>query len=179
MTEKSTTAVDVKRDIRPFAPAHELFGTLRQEIDRLFDDFTWPRFGWPVRHSATAIVAAEPARDWKPFFTVPPAADFVERDGGYQFTVDMPGLGVKDIQIRLTDGVLTVRGEKSQEINEEQGDYSLRERSYGSMQRSIALPSGIDADKVTATYENGVLKVALPKTSEARAKERTIEVKAA
>lgn len=175
MTDKTTTAIDVKRDAPAPASTHDLFGTLKQEIDRLFDDFAWPRFGWPARQRA----AVAPAREWTSFFTVPPAADFIERDGTYEFSVDLPGLAVKDIQIRLTDGILTVRGEKSQERDEEQGDYRLRERSYGSMQRSIALPAGIDVDKVTATYENGVLKVALPKTSEARAKERTIEVKAA
>lgn len=176
MTDKSTPALDVKPDARPLAPAHALFGTLRQEIDRLFDDFTWPGFGRPARHRAATPA---PAREWTPFFAVPPAADFIERDGAYELSVDLPGFDVKDIEVRLTDGILTVRGGKSEERKEEKGDYHLRERSYGSLQRSVALPPGIEVDKVAATYANGVLKVTLPKTSEARAKERTIEVTAA
>ena len=68
---------------------------------------------------------------------------------------------------------------KTSERSEKKEDYHLRERSYGSFQRTFSLPAGIDADKVEASFDNGVLKVRMPKTAEAREKERKIDIKAA
>ncbi len=105
--------------------------------------------------------------------------DLVERDGEYEIQAELPGLDIENVEVKLTDGMLTIKGEKSEEHSEEAKDYHMRERSYGSFQRSFRLPAGIDGDKVAARFDKGVLKVTLPKNAEAKKKERKVEVKAA
>lgn len=153
------------------ASGRDLFGALRGEIDRLFDDFSWPMLGGRRRPLSLA--------GWMPASTAVPAMDLVERNGGYELTVELPGMSAADVELRLADGMLTLRGEKSEEAEIEKGDYHLSERRFGSFQRAVALPPGIDADKVEAKFENGVLRVLLPKTPAAKASERRIDVKAA
>lgn len=176
MTTTKQTDVAIKRDVPPPAPTRDLFGSLRQEIDRLFDDFSWPVIGIPRRPRVWSL---EPMRDWMPSLSALPAMDLVEADGSYELSVELPGMTRDEIELRLSEGALTVRGEKTEEKKEDKVDYHLQERRYGSVQRSIALPAGIDADKVQARFEDGVLKVSLPKSQDARAKERKIEIKAA
>jgi HSP20 family molecular chaperone IbpA len=79
-----------------------------------------------------------------------PAVDFVETD---EVTAELPGVDEKNIKVRFADGVLTVRGEKQEEKEEKKKDYSLNERSYGSFHRALQLPSGIDEDKIEATFK--------------------------
>ena len=88
----------------------------------------------------------------------------------------MPGLDPKDIDISLSDGLLTIKGEKKQEREEKEENYHLAERSYGSFARSIRLPGEIQSDKIGASYKNGVLKVTLPKSEEAKKKEIKIKL---
>lgn len=176
MAEKSDTAVEIKSEDPPAAPQRDMFATLRQEIDRLFDDFTWPGI---TRRGRDRPSMLGQMREWMPAFAGFPAIDLVEHDGEYELSAELPGLDAESIDVRVTDGSLTLRGEKSQERNEERSDYHVRERSFGTVQRSVALPSGIDTENIRAAFANGVLKVTLPKTQEARAKERKIEVRAA
>jgi HSP20 family protein len=82
----------------------------------------------------------------------------------------------KDIEISLSEGVLTIRGEKKQEKEEKEEGYHLIERSYGSFTRSIRLPKDVQNDKINASFKNGVLKVVLPKSEEAKKKEIKIKV---
>ena len=83
----------------------------------------------------------------------------------------------KDVSIALQDGILTIRGEKKHERNEEKENYRMMERRYGSFQRSVRLPDTVDEDQVEATFNNGVLKVSLPKRLEAVGKQGTIPIK--
>jgi len=85
----------------------------------------------------------------------------------------------EDIDLKLSDGTITIRGEKSEERKKEKEDYLVSERRYGQFHRTLSLPSGIDADAdaVKAEFANGVLHVTLPKTAEAKQKERKIKVK--
>jgi len=81
--------------------------------------------------------------------------------------------------VKLANGVLTIKGEKQEEKEEKKKDYYLRERSYGSFERSFQLPEGVDTDKIEAGFKKGVLTLTLPKSAEAQKTEKKIAVKAA
>lgn len=149
------------------------FDTLRREIDRVFDSF-----GWPLGNRRSLI---DVDFDWPKDmgFAVTPAVDIAERDGDYEITAELPGLDQKDIDIKLANGVLTIKGEKQADREERKKDYYVSERRYGQFVRSFQLPDGVDLDKVEARFAKGVLTVTLPKTAEARSSEKKIEVKAA
>lgn len=104
-------------------------------------------------------------------------SDVVETEMSVEVTVELPGMEEKDIDLSLSDGALTVKGEKKIESQEDKTGYHLSERRYGSFQRMIPLPSGIDRDAAQASFKNGVLTVILPKTPEAQTRARKIEVK--
>ena len=84
----------------------------------------------------------------------------------------------KDIEVKLANGILTIRGEKRDEKEEKNKDYHLRERSFGSFERSFQVPENIDTDKISAGFKKGVLTIMLPKSAEAQSAEKKIEVKA-
>jgi HSP20 family protein len=110
-----------------------------------------------------------------------PPTEISETDQELLLTSELPGMDRKDIDINVEDGVLTVRGEKKEELKKEEGEanekkYYLVERNYGSFERSFALPTLVDANKISAEFDKGVLKVHLPKTAEAKVKGRKIEV---
>jgi Hsp20/alpha crystallin family len=81
------------------------------------------------------------------------------------------------IDVKLANGVLTIRGEKRDEKEEKKNDYYVRERSFGSFERSFQVPENVDTDKVSASFKKGVLTVMLPKSAEAQKAEKKIEVK--
>lgn len=158
-----------------FAKSQHLapFENLRREIDRLFDDFR--PFDW---HLPSRVLGFEVPRISRAEWQVAPAMDVVEKDDAYEITAELPGLDDKDVDIKLSNHTLIVRGEKSEEKEDKHKDYYMSERRYGSFQRSFSLPDGVDADKITASFSKGVLTVKLPKTSAAKA-EKKIAVKAA
>jgi HSP20 family protein len=85
-------------------------------------------------------------------------------------------LDPKDIDISLSEGVLTIKGEKKQEKEEKDSNFHLVERSYGSFTRLVRLPKEVKSDKISASYKDGVLKITLPKSEEAKKKEIKIRV---
>ncbi len=178
MGQKKTN-IEVKREKPAATPAAGMrsnpVAALRNEIDRLFEDFAGPDLWRPLQRQMGWV---DPLRTWSAL-AVSPSMDLVERDGEYEVQAELPGLSNEDIEVKLSDDVLTIRGEKSAEHKEDNENFHLQERSYGSFQRSIGLPKGIDANKIEAKFEKGVLTVRLPKSAEAKAKERTITVKAA
>jgi HSP20 family protein len=84
----------------------------------------------------------------------------------------------KNIEVKIANGMLTIKGEKQEDKEEEKQDYYVRERSFGSFERTLPVPDGVDLDKVDASFKNGVLTVALPKTAEAQKAEKKITIKA-
>ncbi len=106
-----------------------------------------------------------------------PACDVEETDTHFLVSFDLPGMRKEDVQIELQENQLIVSGERKQEKKEEAHGRLSRERYYGSFRRSFALPSGVAADKVEASYENGVLHIALPKTKAAVGKQIPIKEK--
>lgn len=140
------------------------FALFRREMDRLFDDFLAP--AEPRSFGGAGTQAA-----------VWPSLDVDETDQAYTVTAEMPGVDQKDIELDLRDNALTLRGEKRSERKEEEGGRRYSERSYGRFERTIPFAAEVDADKVEARCENGVLKITLPKNARARDTSRRIEIK--
>jgi HSP20 family protein len=149
------------------------FDTLRREVDRLFEDFTLNPFRLPLRRPMFDLEPFWQADSW----VAQPAMDLVERDSAYELAVEMPGLDEKNIEVGVANGVLTVKGQKEEDKVEKKQDFHLRERRFGSFSRSVRIPNTVDADKIEATFKNGVLKVTLPKKPEAQRSVKKIEVK--
>jgi HSP20 family protein len=95
-----------------------------------------------------------------------PAMDLVERDDHLVLRADLPGLSEDDIRIEVQDSVLTVSGDRKTEHEEKREGYYRMERASGSFSRSVTLPEGIDADKIDASFDKGVLEVRIPKPEE-------------
>ena len=109
-----------------------------------------------------------------------PAVDIVETPKELTLTAELPGLELKDIDVTVEEGVLTIRGEKLEEKKEEEEKkVYLYERNYGSFQRAFALPNLVDASKINAEFAKGVLKVHIPKTGEAKPIGHKVEIKSA
>ena len=108
-----------------------------------------------------------------------PRIDVRENDKAYLLAVELPGVQEKDINVTVTDGVLTVQGEKSEDRQENESSYNRQERVYGRFERSFPLPEGIETDQIEARFRNGMLEIGLPKNEAAQTTVRTIEVQAA
>ena len=175
MTE-NVTKLPVKRETMDpaFTRGWHPFESLHREIDRLFDDFGLG-FRWP---SARSLFTTEPLFRREVTWPKMPAVDIVESEQAYEITADLPGMDEKNIEVKVADSVLTMKGEK-QEEKEEKKDYYLQERSFGSFQRSFELPDSVDPDKIEASFKKGVLTVTMPKKVEAQKPAKKIEVKAA
>lgn len=109
-----------------------------------------------------------------------PAMEIRDQKDAFILTAELPGLTNKDVNIGIEDDVLTISGEKREEKKEgdEESKYYLWERRYGSFHRSFTLPAAVDAEKITADFEGGVLTVKLPKSERVKAKERKIAINA-
>jgi HSP20 family protein len=101
--------------------------------------------------------------------------DVAEMEDEIKVSAELPGLDNEDIDVSLSDDVLTISGEKKEEKEEKGKNYYRSERSYGAFRRDIPLPSQVDADKVDAVFQKGVLTITLPKTAEAKAKKVTVK----
>ena len=142
--------------------------SLQREVNRLFDDFFTP-FGRAWWHAPLT-----PAREAIARYT--PAIDIKESDKEFTLTADLPGLEQKDVTVELDDSILTIKGERKSEHEQETDGRRYLERSHGTFSRSIELGPDIDTAKIKASMKNGVLTVALPKRAEARQARRLIEV---
>ncbi len=175
----ANTPVEVKKDTAPPAArstAVDPWHNFRHEMDRLFDRFSGA-FGMP---------AFRRMFDWEPalrhetsFSFAAPSVDVAEDDKAYKITAELPGMDPKDVEISLNGDMLVIKGEKKEESEKNEKNYYMSERSYGSFQRSFALPDKIDRDKIAADLAKGVLTVTLPKTADAQKPAKKIEVKAA
>ena len=126
-------------------PAREL-DSLQSEVNRVFDAFFGTGDGSTTR-----------ARRWVP------AMDLVETDDHLILRADLPGLERDDVNIEVKDGALTVSGERRAEHEEKSEGYYRVERAFGSFSRSLTLPDGIDAERIDADFDKGVLQVRIPK----------------
>ena len=132
--------------------------TLTAEVDRLMKDIASPQAGWTGYGTC-------------------PAADVAESQAAFLISLDMPGHDPKAIELQVENDVLTVKSERKWTSPAEGTEVHRTERAYGTFFRSFTLPKSVEAGKVEAKYENGVLNVTLPKREEARP--RTISVRTA
>lgn len=135
-------------------------GSLRKEMDRLFERFFEP--AW---------------RDMPTLGEWSPTVDVSEDKDTVTVKAELPGVEQKDIVVSLQEGMLMIKGEKRAEKEEKDKRYHRVERSYGAFYRSVQLPSAVDAGKVAATFKDGVVTITLPKAPEAKG--TTIPIKAA
>jgi HSP20 family protein len=152
------------RELTVWKPLKELapfdFDQMRREMDRLWDSF----------FERGAKTRTEEAVEWYP------SLDVAETKNDLIVKAEVPGMDPKNIDISLSNGILTIRGERKQEKEEKEEDYHLIERSYGTFIRSVRLPNEVQGDKISASYKNGVLKITLPKSEEAKKREIKIKV---
>jgi HSP20 family protein len=177
---EAATKLPIKTEAAPVPQATKAaewqpFEALRHQVDRLFHDFQTGFLQTPFYRTLPDIESFW-RRDFG--FNVTPAIDIVEKDKAFEVTAELPGLDVKDIDIQLGDGMLTIKGEKQEEKEEKTKDRYVSERRYGSFRRSLQVPGSVDSDKIEASYKSGVLTVTLPKSPEAQKKQKTIPVSA-
>ena len=141
------------------------FTDLQSEINRLFDGM---RRGFDL----------EPIRggDLSPS-AFHPKVDIGETENSYKIRAELPGLEEKEIELTLSEGTLTLKGEKKFEHEEKKSDVHVSERAYGSFHRSFALPKEVDIEKVTAVFDKGVLTVTVPKSEAARDQVKKVSIK--
>lgn len=139
--------------------AEDPFSSFRREMDRVFDDFFTGR-------APTRFVEGVDVR-----------FDVSETENEIKVMAELPGVDEKDVDVTLTEDLLTIRGEKKRQEERKDENYHMVERSYGGFARSIRLPFGVDQDKVAASFNNGVLTVTLPKPPEVQRQARKIEIK--
>ena len=149
----------------------DFFSAMRDEMDRVFDQF---ERGFPRRPSAWRRGGGEGA-----MMMMSPELDVRENGNAITIEAELPGVDEKDISVTVANGLLTIQGEKRQEKEERKENYYLAERSYGTFQRSLRLPESIDDSRVEAKFDKGVLKITAAKKPEAVKAERRIEVKKA
>src|SRR5437870_12876365 len=137
------------------------FNYLRHQVNRVFEDF----WGEPWLARGGEMVAG-----------FAPQVDVTETDKEVKVCAEIPGADAKDIDVSVEDGTLTIKGEKKYEQEEkEKGQYRM-ERSYGSFERSIRLPTDVDESKAKAEFKKGVLRLTLPKRPGAPSRRKKISV---
>ena len=147
-----------EKDISDYDPVGRIFN-LRDDFDDIVKDFF---AGFSNVRAARGVY---------------PLLDIKEDKEKYTIGIEIPGVEKKDLKISVKKEKLIIQGEKREEKKREEESYLRVERSYGNFMRSVSLPTGVDQSKITAKYNNGVLKITLPKTEKGKAKE--VEVKIA
>ena len=105
-----------------------------------------------------------------------PAVDVKENEKSYVLTADIPGLTKKNVKINVSNGVLTVHGERKEEKENKDGKFYYRERHIGSFSRSFQLPETVNDDSIQASFKNGVLSIEIPKLEESLPKNREVKI---
>jgi HSP20 family protein len=158
--KKETDLTPSRRD--PFA----LMRQMTSELERLFDESSWPAFRWPSFHWG---IGAE-ATIWAP------RIDVFEKDQRLVTRIDLPGMKKEDVKVEVTDGQLAISGERKQEKEEKSERFYRSEREYGSFYRAIPLPEGAKVEDVKALFTDGVLEVSVRLPAKLETKPRTIEI---
>ena len=130
------------------------------DMDTMIHSFFNTDWNFPVRDT----------QNWSP------PVDVKETDNSFILTSDIPGLTKKDIKVNVANGKLSISGERTYETDQENDNYHYRERRFGTFDRSFKLPDTVDEEKISASFKNGILIVALPKHANILPKEREIKV---
>ncbi len=135
----------------------ESFQTLRRLNNALDEAFNT----WPLQQDESGSITSA----WHP------ADDVYEDRDAVKIVAELPGVKPEDVKLSLENSLLTIRGEKKQEVEERNERIHRYERSYGSFERAFALPTTVDGERISAEYRNGILTVTVPKTERARPRE--------
>ena len=147
-------------ELIPWRPFGGELSPLRTEMDRF-----WKRFFSEAPFTRTLT------EEWLP------SVDISETEDKLFIKVELPGMEAKDVNVSISGDLLTIKGEKRKEEEEKDEHHYCVETYYGSFQRVLQLPVGVQGDKIGAKFDKGVLKVTLPKVEEAKKKEIKIEAK--
>lgn len=137
--------------------------SLQERMNRLFDE-------------SFKGIGRSTEDDWVLGGTWAPAVDIFEQQGNIVLKAELPGIDPKDVDIRLENNVLTLRGERKVDNEVKRESFHRIERAYGTFARSFTLPSSVDQQSIKADYKDGVLKVVLPKREESKPKQITIDI---
>ena len=168
----SPIKVHTEHRLRPLASSHPLthrvLESFRSELDEAFARFS-RHFGLPSLHGLFDFRA--------PLGSIAAATDMVEEEKLYRVSVELPGIEPTSIDVTVSDNTLAIKAEKKEGKEKEAKNYYLYEREYGSFERSIGLPAGVDPNEIGAEFANGVLTMVLPKSAEAAKRQKKISVK--
>lgn len=171
---KETTAAQPKSGQLPMRwKDRDFFGNLRDEIDRVFEDFDRGWLGVPMRWRGFGM---EPFRREGPAMAMVPSVDVVEKDNMFEVTADLPGVDEKNVEVKLSGDILTIKGQREERKEEKKQDYYLCERQFGAFERSFQVPENVDSSKIDASFKNGVLTLSLPKKPGAIKAEKKISI---
>jgi HSP20 family protein len=161
---------------RWFPRTWSVFEGLRRDIDCLFDDVGGGLWRNPLRRSTVDMMPF-----WGRELTLPavPAVDVSDIEKAYEIAAELPGIDEKNIEVKVSNGILTIRGEKQEEKEEKRKTITLGNGIPGRLSAAFRSPDGVDTDKIEAGFKKGVLTVTLPKKPEIQQAAKTISVKAA
>ncbi len=163
MTEQTMLAERPRENAGLSDYLREPFNRLRGEVDRFFDEFP-PRF--PTTNLGIRYLASLPM----------PALEMRETDKEYHLSVELPGVAGDEVDISVDGDLLILKGEKKEEREEKERDYTISERSYGAFERRVALPADCDPDGIEARSDNGVIAITIPRKESSPEKARKIEI---
>lgn len=144
----------------PWDPMREL-ASVREAMNRIFDD------------AFSRLPGLLPRREegwWQP------SVDVIDRDGEVVVKANLPGVDPNDVEVTVSENMVNIKGQSTQEKEEQRGNYYRRERYYGAFQRSIPLDTRVVADQARATFKNGVLEITVPKVEGAGGKQVKVKV---
>jgi HSP20 family protein len=145
--------------------AGDPLAALEGNVNRAFDDFLRM---FPIPLSGWQTLPVDPGGAFQ--------VDVVETDKDVKVMAELPGVEEGDIDVRVSDGMLTIAAQKKAAREAEDDGYILRERSFGRVERTLPLPEGVDPDAAQASFKSGVLTLTIPKTSQAQADSKRIPV---
>ncbi|HUE81336.1 MAG TPA: Hsp20/alpha crystallin family protein [Pyrinomonadaceae bacterium] len=152
-----------------------LFRRMRDEFDRVFDDFGLGRGSvMPALRDLGSNLRDASSGAWGLWY---PEVEVLEREGKLVVRADLPGLNKEDVTLEVTDNAIIIEGERRSEQEESREGYFRSERRYGKFRRAIPLAEGVDAENAEATFRNGVLEIALDLPEGAGVRGRQIEIK--
>lgn len=156
-----------RKESKEVVKAEPTFLSPFEEIERFFDEVMRRPFSlfsslMPRLRTETEVLS--------------PAVDIYEEGDDLVVKAELPGINKEDIEVKVTDDYITISGEKKKEEKVEKKDYYRYERSYGSFSRTFRLPIDVQTEKAKAKFENGVLEIRIPKTEEAKKKERKLQI---
>jgi HSP20 family protein len=162
--KKELAKVESKKALSPFQEMERRF----QEMERRFEDL--------FRRPFSLLPSWMPRLRMPEIEEVSPSIDIFTEGDNVVVKAELPGMKKEDIDVSLTEDTITISGEKKKEEKIEKKDYYSCERSYGSFKRSFSLPSEVQTEKASAKFKNGVLEIRIPKTEEAKKKEKKVTV---